>query len=59
MSNEEKTIVTASLLKNAAGPIKYGLTNDYMFRAVFQNSEEALRHLLSALLEIAFEEIVS
>ncbi len=59
MSNEEKTIAPASLLKNAAGPIKYGLTNDYMFRAVFQNSEEALRHLLSALLEIAFEEIVS
>ena len=39
-------------LDNLTGPVRYGLTNDYMFRAVFQNSEEALRHLLSALLDI-------
>ena len=46
-------------LDNLTGPVRYGLTNDYMFRAVFQNSEEALRHLLSALLDIPYEDILS
>ncbi len=46
-------------LDTATGPIQYGLTNDYMFRAVCQQSEEALRHLLSALLNIPYEEIIS
>lgn len=46
-------------LDTATGSIRYGLTNDYMFRAVFQKSEEALRHLLSALLWIPYESIVS
>ena len=39
--------------------VEYGLTNDYMFRSVFQASEEALKGLLSALLYIPEEEIVS
>ena len=39
--------------------VEYGLTNDYMFRSVFQTSEEALRGLLSALLYIPEEEILS
>lgn len=47
------------LLKNAEGPIQYGLTNDYMFRAVFQESGESLTYLLSALLNIPAEEILS
>lgn len=46
-------------LDKATGPVPYGLTNDYMFRAVCQQSEEALRHLLSALLNIPYEEIKS
>ncbi len=32
--------------------VEYGLTNDYMFRSVFQTSKEALKGLLSALLYI-------
>ena len=36
--------------------LKQKLTNDYMFRSVFQTSEEALRGLLSALLYIPEEE---
>lgn len=39
--------------------LEYGLTNDYMFRSVFQTSEEALKGLLSALLHIPEEEILS
>ena len=41
------------------GELEYGLTNDYMFRSVFQTSEEALKGLLSALLHIPEEEILS
>ena len=44
---------------NGEEEVRYGLTNDYMFRSVFQTSEEALRGLLSALLYIPEEEIVS
>ena len=44
---------------NGEEKVEYGLINDYMFRAVFQTSEEALRGLLSALLYIPEEEIVS
>ena len=39
--------------------LEYGLTNDYMFRSVFQTSKEALKGLLSALLYIPEEEILS
>ena len=39
--------------------VEYGLTNDYMFRSVFQTSKEALKGLLSALLYIPEEEILS
>ena len=44
---------------NVEEEVEYGLVNDYMFRAVFQTSEEALRGLLSALLYISEEEILS
>ena len=44
---------------NGEEKVEYGLINDYMFRAVFQTSEEALRGLLSALLYIPEEEMVS
>ena len=39
--------------------VEYGVTNDYMFRSVFQTSKEALKGLLSALLYIPEEEILS
>ncbi|MDO4274760.1 MAG: Rpn family recombination-promoting nuclease/putative transposase [Eubacteriales bacterium] len=41
------------------GKIPYGFTNDYMFRAVFQKNERALKGLLSAVLGIPREEIIS
>ena len=44
---------------NGEEEVEYGLINDYMFRAVFQTSEEALKGLLSALLYIPEKEILS
>ena len=48
---------TSEALQTVTGSVRYGLMNDYMFRAVFQESNEALRHLLSALLNVPYEEI--
>ena len=39
------------------GRMRYTLTNDYMFRAVFQKNQNALKGLLSALLNIPKAEI--
>ena len=44
---------------NGEEKVRYGLTNDYMFRSVFQTSEEALKGLLSALLYIPKKEMIS
>ncbi|MBR3600473.1 MAG: Rpn family recombination-promoting nuclease/putative transposase [Lachnospiraceae bacterium] len=41
------------------GPLKYRLTNDYMFKAFLQKNEKALRGLLCALLRLKPEEIKS
>ena len=37
--------------------LKYGLKNDYMFRAAMQSSERMLRGLVSALLDLKPVEI--
>ena len=39
-------------LKEATGPIEYSLSNDYMFRSVFQESKEALMGLLCSVLHM-------
>lgn len=46
-------------LKLPKGKIRYGLTNDYMFRAVLQKNNNVLKHLLAALLKISVSEIAS
>ena len=51
--------VTAHPLQNASGAIPYGMTNDYMFRAVLQTNNKVLRGLVSALLHLKEEEILS
>ena len=43
----------------AEDTVPYGLANDYMFHAVLQSSEEALKGLLSALMYIPETEILS
>ena len=50
--------MTPALLK-ATGKIEYGLTNDYMFRVLFQKNKKALTGLLSSLLHLSPEEITS
>ena len=43
----------------ATGPVRFNMTNDYMFRAVLQKNEKVLRGLICALLHLAPEEITS
>ena len=46
-------------LRNAHGAIPYGMTNDYMFRAVLQTNNKALRGLICSLLHLQEEDILS
>lgn len=41
------------------GKLKYPLTNDFMFKAVLQRNQTALKGLLCALLQMEMEEIVA
>lgn len=43
----------------ATGLINYGMTNDYMFRAVLQKNMKVLKGLIASLLHLAEEEIKS
>ena len=45
--------------KNAHGKIPYGMTNDYMFRAVLQTNNKALRGLICSLLHLRHEDVLS
>lgn len=41
------------------GEVRYGMTNDYMFRAVLQSNNKVLRGLVCSLLHLEEDEIVS
>lgn len=45
--------------QNAHGEIPFNMTNDYMFRAVLQESNQALRGLICSLLHLAESEVTS
>ena len=48
-----------SILEHVSGPIRYPLTNDYMFHAVLQKNERVLKGLVCSLLGITEEYIQS
>lgn len=45
--------------KRATGKLPYTLTNDYMFKALLQENENVLKHLICSLLHLQPEEIQS
>ena len=57
MADEENT--QYMLFKDGSGPVPYKLTNDYLFRAVFQTNPKALKGLVAALLHLEDSEITS
>ncbi len=44
---------------DANGAVRYGMTNDYMFRAVLQSSNKVLRGLICSLLHLRDDEVIS
>ena len=54
MTNES---TKSNLSTLPSGKLRYKLTNDYMFRAVFQKNENALKGLLCALLGLSKKDI--
>lgn len=62
--NKDKSAVSRhtellSSAQNASGPIRFNMTNDYMFRAVLQSNNKVLRGLICALLHLSEEDVVS
>lgn len=50
---------TSTSYENATGKIDYGMTNDYMFRAVLQENKHVLKGLICSLLYLRDEDISS
>ena len=44
--------------ENATGPIRYGMTNDYMFRVVLQSCKPALKGLICSILQLKEDEVI-
>ena len=64
MNSKDKSIsnlpnVPFQRLEEAHGTIPYGMTNDYMFRAVLQSNNKVLRGLICSLLHLSESEIIS
>lgn len=57
--SENTSLLNSAILQKLSGPIRYRITNSYMFVAVLQKNRETLCHLLAALLHIPREEITS
>ena len=55
----DHTTILDAAFDTATGSIPFNMTNDYMFRAVFQSSPEALKGLLCSLLHLAESEVAS
>ncbi|MDE6603767.1 MAG: Rpn family recombination-promoting nuclease/putative transposase [Lachnospiraceae bacterium] len=48
-----------AFFRDAHGPVPYGMTNDYMFRAVLQSNNKVLRGLVCSLLHLSEKTVVS
>lgn len=46
-------------VQNASGPLRFNMTNDYMFRAVLQTNNKVLRGLICSLLHLTEDEVIS
>lgn len=60
---QDKTTITGNThcasYETATGKIDYGMTNDYMFRAILQQNSFVLKGLVSSLLHLKPENIIS
>lgn len=59
MTNTLTTPLLSTSYLNATGPIRYGMTNDCMFRTVLQRNNYVLKGLICSLLYLKPESITS
>lgn len=59
MTSKKIVSETALPFWETCGPVPYKMSNDYMFRAVLQQNNKALRGLICSLLHLTQQEIVS
>lgn len=52
-------IQTTLPAQNAHGPVRFNMTNDYMFRAVLQTNNKVLRGLICSLLHLDEKDVLS
>ena len=52
-------IQTTFPAQNAHGPVRFNMTNDYMFRAVLQTNNKVLRGLICSLLHLDEKDVLS
>lgn len=57
--NQNHSIFSVLTFQDAVGSLPYGMTNDYMFRAVLQSNNKALKGLICSLLCLTDEDIIS
>lgn len=58
-SSSSVSQVSSDYLDTASGPVTIRMSNDYLFRALLQTDENALRGLVCALLHLKWEQITS
>jgi predicted transposase/invertase (TIGR01784 family) len=59
MNKNRRNAALSQALRNAAGPIRYTLTNDYMFRAFLQKNQQVLKQLICSLLHLDLRTVKS
>lgn len=59
MTNDSTVLFSSTSYLNATSPIRFGMTNDYMFRAVLQENNYVLKGLICSLLHLNAADVIS
>lgn len=62
MENTKSTTIDVPFIDDlgtATGPVTIRMTNDYLFRALLQRNNRVLKSLISSLLHLTLDEIIS
>ncbi len=62
--NQDKSVTSLDSepflsVQSASGPLRFNMTNDYMFRAVLQTNNKVLRGLICSLLHLSEKDVIS
>ena len=58
MPNKQQTILSGTgIYQNATGPMRYRLTNDYLFKQLLQRNQHVLKALICSLLHFSPDQV--